>query len=335
MKRSTWFRAVICGILCAALLCGCGSPKMPDCGKEMDSAFAELAGTEAGTLLREPEWMCAGNSVCDWMAMGFSLSGVEEAYGDYLEALRNYVEKCYEENGCLHDIKATEYHRIALTALALGGDPTRFGKTADGADIDLIADGTYLFAGELGKQGLNGWIWALITLDAGGFEVPQNAKYTRETMISHILDGQEESGGFGLNVGSADVDMTAMALQALAPYRENCSEQIEKALAYLQEKMTDDCTFIGYGAENAESTAQTVIALCALGIDPARDSRFCRDGQTLLGGLERFRLSDGTYTHTLDNPTTDMMASEQVLLAQLAVYRFQQGSGRLYDFTGK
>lgn len=333
MKHKQWIRSLICLLLSVMLLSGCSGSKALDCAEQMDKALSGQAGVKSGTLLEAQEWMCAGNSASDWMAMGLALGGVEEAYDAYLNALKAYVEECYADKGCLDAVKATEYHRIALTVLALGADPTHFGKDGNSEDIDLIADGTYNFAGELGKQGLNGWIWALITLDAGGYEVPQDAKYSRETIRNNILAAQEDNGGFGLTAGSADVDMTAMALQALAPYRGNCTKQIQNALTYLAKEMTDSCSFVSYGTENVESTAQVVIALCALQIDPTKDSRFCRGEQTLITGLQRFYLSDGTYTHTLEDPQSDMMASEQALLAQIAFYRLQQGNGRLYDFT--
>ena len=333
MKYRQWIASLICFLISVMLLSGCSGLKALDCAEQMDKALSEQAGVKNGTLLEAQEWMCAGNSVSDWMAAGLALGGVEEAYDAYLNALKAYVEKCYADKGCLDAVKVTEYHRIALTVLALGGDPTYFGKDSKGADINLIADGTYNFAGELGKQGLNGWIWALITLDAGGYEVPRDARYSRETICANILAAQEDNGGFGLTAGSADVDMTAMALQALAPYRGNCNREIQNALAYLTEEMTDRCSFVSYGTENVESTAQVVIALCALQIDPTEDSRFCRDGQTLIMGLERFCLSDGTYTHTWEDPQSDMMASEQALLAQIALYRLQQGNGRLYDLA--
>lgn len=322
-------------LLCALLLCGCGTSRQPSYAEDLNKAWTTHLGVPAGELLRQTDWISAGSSVSDWIAMGFSLGNVSEDYEGYLQQLQAYVEDCYEKQGGLDSVKATEYHRIALTVLALGADPTRFGKDGSGNTINLIADGTYAFSGELGKQGLNGWIWALITLDAGAYEIPGNTKYTREDILEQILSAQEESGGFGLSKGRADVDITAMALQALAPYRESCDTQIQKALAYLESVMTEDCNFQSYGAKNAESLAQVIIALCALQIDPAKDPRFCKNGHTLMQSLEAFRLSDGTYTHTLDDPYSDMMASEQVLLAQLAYNRLQDGDGRLYNFTKK
>lgn len=77
-------------------------------------------------------------------AIGLSRCGVEDDYDTYLAALQAYVEQKYRGAGTKLDrVKATEWHRISLAVLACGGDPTHFGKDADGSDINLIADGVY------------------------------------------------------------------------------------------------------------------------------------------------------------------------------------------------
>ena len=135
------------------------------------------AGGKAGSVLADTKLVSPGTSISDWIAITLARSDTPEQYDQYLDGLKKYVEKCYRKDGGLHDIKATEYHRISLAVLSLGGDPTSFGKKSDGTPIDLIADGTYNFGEkELGLQGLNGWIWALIALDASGADVPEDAK---------------------------------------------------------------------------------------------------------------------------------------------------------------
>ena len=64
----------------------------------------------------------------------------------------------------------------------------------DGTTIDLIADGCYdcVVEGGPGAQGLNGWIFALLALDAGGYQAPEGARYTRETIIEAIVSAQGE-----------------------------------------------------------------------------------------------------------------------------------------------
>ena len=292
----------------------------------------QLTGGEP--LLTRQDVLPAGqSSVADWYAIAMARCGIGEDYETYLAALEAYVESAYAESGGLSANKATEWHRIALAVTALGGDATAFGTKPDGGSIDLIADGCYdcVVEGDPGAQGLNGWIFALLALDAGGYQVPEGARYTRETIIEAIVSAQGEDGGFSLTGGTLDADITAMALQALAPYADEQAEVIDRALAALSAAQCADGGFASWGAENAESTAQVVMALCALGIDPAADERFCKEGGSAVSALLGFRLEDGSFAHA-DN-TPDAMASEQGLQALEALRRFYAGEKRFFDMT--
>lgn len=151
--------------------------------------------------LLENRPLTAGDSVSDWLAIASGRAGLQRP--DYLRDLESYVTSMYRENGGLDRIKATEWHRITLAVQAQGGDPTAFGRDREGKPIDLVAEGTYNWSRSrsLGAQGLNGWIFALITLDSGGFAVPEGAAYTREDMRRAILSAQTEEGAFGLSAG--------------------------------------------------------------------------------------------------------------------------------------
>ena len=272
MKRAT---RILAALLCVLLLLPTVvfAEAQPSLEKQIAQSAEGMSalGGKKGELLKDRELFPAGDSVCDWLAIAMALSGTRESYSDYLAELKTHAEDAYAKNGRLDRNKATEYHRIALTVLALGGDPTHFGTKPDGSAIDLIAEGTYNYAGDPGAQGLNGWIWALLALDAEDTEVPDDARYSREDMVNAIAVAQEPDGGFGLIPGKSDVDITAMAVQALAPYRNQLETEIDAALTYLSGQLTDTCGYIAYGDENAESTAQVILALCALGIDPETD----------------------------------------------------------------
>lgn len=71
----------------------------------------------------------------------------------------------------------------------MGGDPTRIGADENGSPINLIADGTYDRGKtvSLGRQGITGWIWGLIALDAMRYEIPNGAYYSRDDIITEIL----------------------------------------------------------------------------------------------------------------------------------------------------
>ena len=294
---------------------------------------AQMGVAQDAPLLTE-EKLPAGSSVSDWTALAMARAGVADDYAGYLSRLQSYVEQKYAENGGLHEVKATEYHRIALTAAALGGDPTAFGTKPDGTAIDLVADGTYNWQGEneLGAQGLNGWIFALLAMDAVGAEVPADARYSRQDMLDAIVSAQLPEGGFSLGGGAMDVDITAMALQALAPYREQYQEVIDAALNALSAAQTVTGGFESWGAQSSESCAQVILALTALDIDPVEDGRFQKNQRNVVEALMDFRLSDGGFAHEKDGPL-DAMACEQAMQALTAMELRQQGEGRFFDLT--
>ncbi len=324
-------------LLLALTLCVPAFGETPSWGDlAMDAAVAQRA--ERGIADNQPllteDAFPAGSSVSDWTALAMARAGIADDYAGYLARLQAYVERQYAENGGLHEVKATEYHRIALTVAALGGDPTAFGTKPDGTAIDLVAEGTYNWQGEedLGGQGLNGWIFALLTMDAVGAEVPADARYSRQDMLNAIVSAQLPDGGFSLGGGTMDVDITAMALQALAPYREQYQEVIDAALNALSAAQTVTGGFESWGAQSSESCAQVILALTALDIDPVEDGRFQKNQRSVVAALMDFRLSDGGFAHQLDGQL-DAMACEQAMQALTAMELRQQGGGRFFDLT--
>lgn len=301
--------------------------------RQIDETMAEEIGCKPGTVLAQSDWFVPGDSVSDWLAMDLCLAGVEEDYASYLKQLEAMVTERYAANGTLDPVKATEYHRLAMVVRVLGGDPRAFGKHEDGSPVDLIEEGISNYQGDLGAQGFNGYIWALLALDSDEYEDPEAAVYSRESIIQSLLDGQMEDGAFGLT-DTADVDITSMTLQALAPYvaeKPEVKEAVDRALDWLSGQLEDDCGIEYYGQKNPESVSQLLIALSALGIDPDTDARFTRGGQTLLTQLETFRMDNGLFTHELEQTQTDYIATEQALLAMMAVEHLRSGKAPVYQ----
>lgn len=312
----------------------------------------------------------AGTTNGDWFPIGLGRYGYEDNYGAYLSVLTDQINMRYQTDEKLSKAKATEWHRISLAVAASGGDPTSIGEY-NGEPIDLIADGTYNrgLTASPGRQGINGWIWALISLDSKRYEVPENAFHQRQDFIVEILQKQLEDGGFALSGKVSDPDITAMAVQALAPYYnseivyEYTSEKIKKpdedgtsvyiqcqksvrqvvdeCVAWLSSVQAEDGDFYSWGMQNVESTCQVVVALTSLGIDPLMDERFITDsGNTLLDGILKYRLDNGGFVHSFtydpDNPTSlpdeaNEMASHQSLYTLVALWRNQNGMRTLYD----
>ena len=78
----------------------------------------------SGDLLSSGLLSSAGTSAADWYAFSVGRCGFEEDRFSYLSVLKQEVQKRYASSQRLDARKATEWHRIALTVLALGGDPT-------------------------------------------------------------------------------------------------------------------------------------------------------------------------------------------------------------------
>ncbi len=298
----------------------------------------------------------AGQTSGDWFPIGIGRYGYkEEPYEPYLKQITEVVTERYKQPNKLHAVKATEWHRISLAVLAMGGDPTNIGLDTEGNRINLIADGSYNFAGRKGidGQGINGAIWALICVDSLDYPIPDNARYQRDDIITLITKRQLKDGGFALAGIKSDPDITGMALQALAPYvnsnkkylayqeEKTISQIVEESLNILSQLQEKDGDFTSWGTVNVESTVQVLTALCSLGIDPYKDSRFIKYNNTLIDGILKYRCDDGGFAHSYqtdkDNPyaqagISNGMATEQTLYGLVSYYRLKNGMRSLYDF---
>ena len=103
-------------------------------------------------------------------------------------------------------------------------------------------------------------------------------------------------------IGSTgDPDVTAMTVQALAPYcgyYSDVTAAVESALSMLSARQLDSGGFQSMGVENCESSAQVLTALSSLGVDPDTDSRFIKNGNSVLAALLSYRNADGSFAHT-------------------------------------
>ncbi len=310
-------------------------------------------GIREGNLFQKEFLSLAGSSGGDWYALSLGRMGKEDDYFSYLSRMKFAMTKAYETENKLSDQKATEWHRISLAILSLGGDPTSFGETPEGEPIDLIKDGTYGRPknAPLGAQGMNGYVYGLITLDALRYQVPETAEMDREEILQRILDNQLEGGGFSLDGGEASIDLTAMALTALAPYRYlqktffignkeiTMREAMDQGVFYLSENQSHEGDFSNFGSYNLESSAQVMVALTSLGVDPVNDKRFIKNNHNVLDGLMKYQNKEGSFDHNLldgaslvDKTTSSTMATEQALYGLVSLYRYQTHMRGLYDF---
>lgn len=317
-------RIIIC-LFCVLTLFGASTQVQAE-----DAALDDIIASTAEYLTATLPSPSVGSIGGDWTVLGLARSEAElpQGYLDtYIKNVKSYIKAC---DGILSERKYTEYSRVVLALTAVGADPKNT------AGYDLVAP---LFDFEkTTKQGLNGSIWALIALDSVGYEeetktFENTAATIRSRYINHILEHTADDGGWTLSGESADADMTAMALQALARYKDDkrVSEACEKALYCLALLQNKNGGFSSRGVECAESCAQVTVALCALDI-PLDDERFTVNGRTVLDAMLDYRTKDGGFSHT-SSGATNTMASEQCFYALVALQRYRNAKTSLYDMS--
>ena len=272
---------------------------LPVSASEEESLSALLMGEDLQAYAHEALPALAGEGG-EWFAL--YLAQKDEAYdlSEYAAALAAYFAS-------EHRLNPVERQRCALAWLAAGGNR----ETA----AEMAKD-------SIGYQGIMSWVFGLHLLHNG----VELEGYTTASAADMLVSLQLADGGFALSGQYADVDVTAMVLQALAPMKEDYADAIEKGIACLASKQQPDGGFKSYGVSNPESVAQVVIALTALGLDPRTDERFSGD---MTRAWEQFRLEDGSYSHIAGGKRNEN-ACTQVLLALAALSRFDAGKGSLY-----
>lgn len=274
----------------------------------------------------------------EWAVLGQARAKVplSEAYiAAYYEKVVAYVQKNMGADGVLVDPESrnptvTDNERIVLALTAIGKDPANVGgenllKALQDKDIMKVTDTS--------NTDINGLVMGLLALNS--------RNYTSDTswLVQAVLAQQNEDGSWSASADTkpvGDVDMTAMALQALAPYHKDSGNEtvntaVEKALNWLSGKYRS-------GYDSSESCAQVVIALSALNLDANTDARFTKtvEGKTLsvLGNLLQYRVAEnGGFKHQFADKAVNEMATEQALCAMAAYARFTEKANALYDMT--
>ena len=311
----------------------------------------------AGDLLSSPAFSADVSApTTDWAAFAMARYSRSDGHGgrtylydaDY-EGFRGVMAKAV--SGWKKDPpKSTDLQRAALCYASLGGDATDIGG------FDLAGAASYNSRTAPKKLSVTGLSWALIVMYMYG--EPMTGTYTPGALVEALLARRLPDGGWALNVaaGESDVDITAMALTALSPFRSDTTAYtvtntyskkeetltpagaIGDALALLSARQLENGDFSSYNQPCCESAAQVITALTALGIDPATDTRFIKNGYSVLDGLLRYRLSDGSFTHSFvsapgaaEAGVYNYMATDQASYALVALWRYRNGYRGLFD----
>ena len=260
----------------------------------------------------------------EWYVLGLS------QYGGYdLEKYRSALENYLTEK----DVKGASA-RLKFSLLLSFSDGNR-------EYIDrCMSDGT------VGGQGIMSYVFGLHLINNG-----YTGNISLDEILENIVKLCHEDGGWSVTGNYGDVDVTAMTLTALAPLYTGSGQAkiststeynekpvvndgilellVENAINFLSNSQLDDGGFSSFGVENAESNAQVITALSALGIDCATDERFIKNGNTVFDGLMKYRLSDGSFSHKKDD-ASNPSATMQTFYAMVAYLRMREGMTPLY-----
>ena len=275
----------------------------------------------------------------EWAVLGLARAGValsDEYIQAYYDKVVAYVKANIGSDGVLvdpesHNPTVTDNERIILALTAIGKDPANVG---DKNLLTALQNKDIMQVTNTSDTDINGLVFGLLALNSGN--------YTQDSywLVQAILTQQNADGSWSSSADTkpvGDVDMTAMALQALAPYYNEGGDAtvntaVGKALQWLSAK------YKGTGYTSAESCAQVVVALSALQLNANSDSSFVKtvDGAptSVLGDLLRYYLGEGQgFKHAASGKTADQKATEQALYAMAAYERYCRRTKALYDMT--
>ena len=247
----------------------------------------------------ELDW-CIENfeSDSEWYIMSLSRYGSSYEYDRYIKELDNKVKN-----------RLQEYNKVS--ALRLGMAYTVLDR--DNENVKVI----YEYTKE--QELINGYIYRLRFLT----EINQeNNAYKAEIdlLINKILELKLEDGGYALSGGMSDVDITAMAVASLAPYKadERVKTAIDEAVLMLSKRQQENGGYSSFGKETSESISQVISMLCALEINPFTDSRFIKNNNTLYDALQSYK-TEGGYRHTADTKANEL-ATVQAFTALVDIW---------------
>jgi hypothetical protein len=333
MKHKSIFLLIAC--LLVAALFGTDTVKADtvDDARSVIDGIAMFKMSESGASDLQ-EWadgaLCEGAGA-DADAYAFALYKLGKAdVTAYKEALRKYLGENTVRS-------ATTRLKYALCLLM-------------GEEVNRPCKDPYITAtleDSVGKQGIMSLVYGL-HLSNCWCNAPE---YPPFKLVDELMSLRHEDGGWSVMGQYSDVDVTAMVLQSFAYLRktlyndvygwvqvyegealeehrklyEKIEDGVRTGLTFLSGKQNETGDFAGFGSDNAESTAQVLIALSSLGIDGASDPDFVKNGNSVVDGIMRYRLPDGSFAHVLggdSNPT----ATSQVFTAMASYICYQEGN---------
>ena len=309
------------------------APETPRVAQDVSAVLNATMAQMAATVT-EPVF---GTTAGEWTVFGLARGGYYAKdnvyftdYYDRIVETVNTTAASVNMNGALHKVKSTENSRLIVALSSIGKDATAVGNW------DLVEAYSANGFDWIKKQGINGTIWALIALDSHNYATSDTT--IRQQCVDSIVSLQHDDGGWSLMANktyASDPDITGMALTALYPYRDQpaVAEACAEAIACLSEMQHDNGTFASGGSECSESCAWVIVATTMWGINPDTDSRFIKNGNSVVDGLLAHYVEEEAMFQHVIGGGANAMGTDQSCYALVAYDRFIKGQTALFNYS--
>ena len=333
-KKPSVLSKICAAVVCCGLMLGICAPGLSAAatGSELTAAIDKTYAYEKGSdskVLTDTEAKNALSESIDLLMLAAGRdSGNTAMTDDEFNTYLGYINANLRNgNG---SYKAIDFCRGAVAAGAAGMDPSMVGKDSNENRVDLLYKGVYSRSiTTLEKAGAETMAFALLALDANGVSNAEirsaGSKVTRSQLKSGLIDFADSLSKQAV----PDAGISAMVLAALAPYYSAGEADVVQASEALLVKLAGLQSADGIIKDSTSATADLMVALCSMGIDPAVNDFFSYD---LHAGLMKSVQSDGGFADNASGTKSSEAATAAARCA-LVAYQCFDGGSLFFDFS--
>ena len=324
----------LCGILlcCALFLCAFSGTAWAASGAQIAAYIDKTYEYEKGggsKVLTEDKAKKALTADTDLLILAAGRDvGRTAVTDDEFSTYLGYVnEHLRNGNG---SYSAADFLRGALAVGAAGGDPSSVGKDAGGNRVDLLYKGLYSRSlASLEKEGIKTVAYGLLALEANGISDEEMRASGSKVSRSQLRSSLTSSAKTLASQGVPDAGTSALVIAALSRDYVKGDSDVVSAVNLLLKKMAGLQSTDGILKDSLPATAEMIIALCSIGVNPERNEYFEYD---LYQGMMRFYCSNGGFSATVGG-SSSVSATASARCGLVAFLCYQE-DGLFYDFSG-
>ena len=319
-KRNIVTRLIIAVMLSAVLMPLFNNAYVANAAGDDTYAYVMEGRDAAGTYIQKFHEDKSYGFGDEWDIYSLVRSGVtltDKDINDYLLDLEQLVVKWNS------DTKPTDIEKVMIALSCLNKNV----KDVAGVNLEEM-----LLSSDKLTEGSNELTFALLALKISGSEVDEA---TEKGLIEELKKFQNEDGGFALfSNGDSGIDTTAMALQALALYRnESYSNElkledvINEGLSYTKIHLNTE----SFDAGNSEAVSQVILSLTSLGVDPEKTKGFSKGDKSVITALMDYYIEGVGFAHSKSMMTANKMATVQAFQALESYRRYVEGEPSYWE----